>query len=86
MSNDIKNIIEKIRKLQQKTIENGCTENEVFLSAEKVNTLMQEYRIKEDQINFDTNNIMMKEYFIGKQKHPVENAYYGVEKLCGVLI
>ena len=84
MNNDIKIIIEKIKKLQQKTIDNGCTENEVMISANIVNKLMQEHRIKEEQINFDKDDLMTMDYEFGSKKHPCVYAHHGIEKLCGV--
>jgi hypothetical protein len=82
--NDIKSIIEKIRKLQQQTIVNGCTQNEAMISAQKISDLMQTYRIKEDQIDFDNEDIERIFYEFGSKSHPCVYAWKGIEAICGV--
>ena len=88
MNEDIKNIIDKIKKLQQRTTDNGCSQNEAMISAQKISDLMQTYRIKEDQINFDTDDIKRLFYefsnAFGRSHHPVVFAYKGIEAICGV--
>ena len=82
--NDIKSIIEKIRKLQQQTVVNGCTQNEAMISAQKISDLMQTYRIKEDQIDFDNEDIERIFYEFGSKSHPCIYAWKGIEAICGV--
>ena len=84
--NDIRSIIEKIRKLQQQTVVNGCTQNEAMISAQKISDLMQTYRIKEDQIDFDNEDINRIFYEFGSKKHPCAYAWEGIEKICGVRV
>jgi len=84
--NDIRSIIEKIRKLQQQTVVNGCTQNEAMISAQKISDLMQTYRIKEDQIDFDNEDIERIFYEFGSKKHPCTYAWEGIEKICGVRV
>ena len=82
--NDIKSIIEKIRKLQQQTVVNGCTQNEAMISVQKISDLMQNYRIKEDQIDFDNEDIKRIFYEFGSIAHPCRYAWKGIEAICGV--
>ena len=82
--NDIRSIIEKIRKLQQQTVVNGCTQNEAMISAQKISDLMQTYRIKEDQIDFDNEDIERIFYEFGSKSHPCVYAWKGIEAICGV--
>ena len=84
--NDIRSIIEKIRKLQQQTVVNGCTQNEAMISAQKISDLMQTYRIKEDQIDFDNEDIERIFYEFGSKAHPCIYAWEGIEKICGVKV
>jgi len=88
MNKDVKDIIEKIRKLQMRTTTNGCSQNEAMISAQKISDLMQTYRIKEDQINFDVDQIKRLYYefsnSFGRSYHPVVYAYEGIEDICGV--
>ena len=88
MNKDVKDIIEKIRKLQMRTTTNGCSQNEAMISAQKISDLMQTYRIKEDQINFDTDEIKRLYYefsnAFGRSDHPVVFAHAGIEAICGV--
>jgi hypothetical protein len=88
MNKDVKDIIEKIRKLQMRTTTNGCSQNEAMISAQKISDLMQTYRIKEDQINFDTDEIKRLYYefsnAFGRSHHPVVFAHAGIEAICGV--
>jgi len=88
MNEDIKNIIDKIRKLQQRTTDNGCSQNEAMISIQKISDLMQTYRIKEDQVNFDTDEIKRLYYeftnAFGRSHHPVVYSYKGIEEICGV--
>ena len=81
---DIRSIIEKIRKLQQQTVVNGCTQNEAMISAQKISDLMQTYRIKEDQIDFDNEDINRIFYEFGSKSHPCIYAWKGIEAICGV--
>ena len=82
--NDIKSIIEKIKKLQQQTTANGCSQNEAMISAQKISDLMQTYRIKEDQIDFDNEDIKRLYYEFGSKAHPCKYAWEGIEAICGV--
>ena len=82
--NDIKSIIEKIRKLQQHTTANGSSQNEAMISAQKISDLMQTYRIKEDQIDFDNEDIKRIFYEFGSVAHPCRYAWKGIEAICGV--
>ena len=82
--NDIKSIIEKIRKLQQHTTANGSSQNEAMISAQKISDLMQTYRIKEDQIDFDNEDINRIFYEFGSKSHPCIYAWEGIEAICGV--
>ena len=82
--NDIKSIIEKIKKLQQQTTANGCSQNEAMISAQKISDLMQTYRIKEDQIDFDNEDIKRIFYEFGSVAHPCRYAWKGIEAICGV--
>ena len=82
--NDIKSIIEKIKKLQQQTTANGCSQNEAMISAQKISDLMQTYRIKEDQIDFDNEDIKRIFYEFGSIAHPCRYAWKGIEAICGV--
>ena len=84
--NDIKSIIEKIKKLQQQTTANGCSQNEAMISAQKISDLMQTYRIKEDQIDFDNEDIKRIFYEFGSKKHPCVHAWKGIEAICGVRV
>ena len=84
--NDIKSIIEKIRKLQQHTTANGSSQNEAMISAQKISDLMQTYRIKEDQIDFDNEDIKRIFYEFGSKKHPCVHAWKGIEAICGVRV
>ena len=84
--NDIKSIIEKIRKLQQHTTANGSSQNEAMISAQKISDLMQTYRIKEDQIDFDNEDIKRIFYEFGSKKHPCVYAWEGIEAICGVRV
>ena len=81
---DIKSIIEKIRKLQQHTTANGSSQNEAMISAQKISDLMQNYRIKEDQIDFDNEDINRIFYEFGSKSHPCVYAWEGIEAICGV--
>ena len=82
--NDINSIIEKIRKLQQHTTANGSSQNEAVISAQKISDLMQTYRIKEDQIDFDNEDINRIFYEFGSKAHPCRYAWKGIEAICGV--
>jgi hypothetical protein len=84
--NDIKSIIEKIRKLQQHTTANGSSQNEAMISAQKISDLMQTYRIKEDQIDFDNEDINRIFYEFGSKSHPCIYAWEGIEAICGVRV
>ena len=84
--NDIKSIIEKIRKLQQHTTANGSSQNEAMISAQKISDLMQTYRIKEDQIDFDNEDIKRIFYEFGSKAHPCRYAWKGIEAICGVRV
>jgi len=84
--NDIKSIIEKIKKLQQQTTANGCSQNEAMISAQKISDLMQTYRIKEDQIDFDNEDIKRIFYEFGTKTHPCKYAWEGIQKICGVKV
>jgi len=50
MTNELQNIKEKIRKLVNKTISNGCTENEAMISAAKVGELLSHYNLSMDEV------------------------------------
>jgi len=82
--NDIRSIIEKIRKLQQHTTANGSSQNEAMISAQKISDLMQTYRIKEDQIDFNNEDIERIFYEFGSKSHPCVYAWKGIEEICGV--
>ena len=82
--NDINSIIEKIKKLQQQTTANGCSQNEAMISVQKISDLMQTYRIKEDQIDFDNEDIKRIFYEFGSVAHPCRYAWKGIEAICGV--
>ncbi len=82
--NDINSIIEKIRKLQQHTTANGSSQNEAVISAQKISDLMQTYRIKEDQIDFNNEDIKRIFYEFGSTAHPCRHAWDGIEAICGV--
>ena len=82
--NDINSIIEKIRKLQQHTTANGSSQNEAVISAQKISDLMQTYRIKEDQIDFNNEDIKRIFYEFGSTAHPCIYAWDGIEAICGV--
>lgn len=43
-------IIKKIKALMEKTVENGCTENEAILAAEKVKQLLDEYELNTSEL------------------------------------
>ncbi|MBL4800881.1 MAG: DUF2786 domain-containing protein [Emcibacter sp.] len=51
--NRIEEIKRKIRSLKKMTVENGCTQEEALRAAEKARSLLSEYNIDDDALNFE---------------------------------
>lgn len=48
---DKQKIVDRLRALREKTVENGCTEGEAMAAAEKVEQLLREYAISRDELD-----------------------------------
>lgn len=78
-----KKLINRIQALQQKTVENGCTEEEALSAASMAARLLDEYGFSQDDIRNDADPITEFTY-IGKNKqlHGVVFVINGVMDFC----
>lgn len=83
-------IINKVRALLSKTVENGCTEEEALLAAEAASRLMEEYEVAREDIQSvrdDTYGVRTAEGLsAGNRVHPAWNCSAAVERFCGVKV
>jgi hypothetical protein len=79
-------VARRIRALLQKTVDNGCTEEEALLAAEKARELMDQYRLTQSDIEIQAEPIDQT-YVNRRQQHKNVSEDYclgGIKHYCGV--
>ena len=83
---DIKRIIGVIEKLQEKTTDNGCTEAEALIAAEKVFELLSKYNLDLTDADFNKDKIscvyMTFDNPNPKNRHAVTYCVVAIAELC----
>lgn len=79
-------IARRIRGLQAKTVENGCTEQEAMLAAEKIGQLMAQYRLTQTDLEFQEEPIEKREVDRRQEQKQVseDSCLSGIQRYCGV--
>lgn len=80
---ELQNVINKIRQMTNRTVENGCSEAEAYNSALKVGELMKIYNLSIDQIWFDAQEYTtLKTELQGKNRKPVDRSLIAIANFC----
>ena len=65
MSEKLERIKEKIRRLSEMTVENGCSENEAMTAAQKMGKLLDEHQLSMSDIELQKQDCVEKEVWTG---------------------
>ena len=66
----MKNIVEKIRALSERTVENGCSESEALIAAKKMSALMEKHNISLSEVNMKERSCSGLEVQTGTSRMP----------------
>lgn len=71
-NNNMEALIKKLRSLQAKTIEAGCTEAEAFQAAEKVAELLDKYGLSVERLKLETakDEVTKEGFDLGSKREP----------------
>jgi hypothetical protein len=79
-------IARRIRALQTKTVENGCTEEEALIAAQKAGELMAQYRLTQSDIEIQTEPVEHREVDRRQREKQVseDSCLRGIQRYCSV--
>ena len=77
-------ILARIRALQAKTLENGCTEAEALAAAQLASTLMEEYQVDLTELEVEQEGVELVavQANYGKSMHEVDFACVAIGQFC----
>jgi hypothetical protein len=77
-------ILEKIRALMLKTVENGASESEAVAAAQKVTELLEKYNLMMSEVEIDESECAQIAFTVGRGKaHPVSHLAGSIADLTG---
>ncbi|NBC34180.1 MAG: DUF2786 domain-containing protein [Alphaproteobacteria bacterium] len=80
---DLVAVLERIRALQAKTVEQGCTEAEAMAAAEKVSELLQRYELSLDAVSLRNQRCRGRSFATGrKQSSPLDDCLPAIAAFC----
>jgi len=80
---EIDKVIEKVRKLCNMTVDNGCTEGEAIAAAEKISELMKVYNLSLDRVFLDSHKCITKTINITGQNRDFMNVCcLAIARMC----
>lgn len=83
MDADLAGVLERIRALQAKTVEQGCTEAEALAAAEKVSELLQRYELSLDAVSLRNQRCRGRSFATGrKQSGPLDDCLPAIAAFC----
>ena len=83
MANNLDNIIEIIRQLTNKTVDNGCTEKEALSAMNKVNELLTKYNLSLTQVFVDKTDCITKDILTDRQnRNPIDYCLMSLASFC----
>lgn len=79
-------VTRRVRALLNKTVANGCTEDEAIAAAEKARAMMDQHRLTMSDIEFKSEPMVDKTFDrkLKKKTSPTDYCLKGIEKYCGV--
>jgi hypothetical protein len=80
---DLARVIERIRALRKKTVEQGCTEQEALIAADKVAELLERYGLSLSEIDLRQQTCEGFGFDVGrKQRGPIDDCFRAVATFC----
>jgi hypothetical protein len=80
---EIDNVIGKIRKLCQLTVEKGCSEGEAMNAATRVGELLQTYNLTIDKVFLDKQDCVRYDIPVGRRRvHPIDGCVMAIADMC----
>lgn len=86
MSKSLDRVKRIIRELQQKTIENGCTEEEALAAAEKVGAMLQEHDLEMDDVGIRMEAAGAKKQQVFAADDYAGSICVGISSLCDLKV
>src|SRR6266542_4046586 len=86
MTTQREGLLEKIRGLLAKTLDNGCTESEAMAALDKARAMMDAYAVSESELNLtkEEKAILRREPPGTKDPHRIKwRLTYAVARFCG---
>ncbi len=81
---ELASVKDRIKKLLARTVENGCTEAEALLAADKVADLLSTFNLSMSEIELREQTCETVVFRTKKTKTAVYYSWTGIAKLCGV--
>ena len=82
---DKKQILQRMRVFQNRTVENGCSESEAMIAAQKLSELQGKYNLTLTELDIEEMSFKAQNVSLGKKvRHPVYSALFGLQDFCGV--
>lgn len=84
MSNELENVKNKIRKLINRTVINGCTEAEAMASANMIGKLLSHYNLSMDEVVLENEECKQSNFSIPgrKSRHPIDGCIVEIASFC----
>lgn len=86
MTNNRESLIRKIRALQSKTTDNGCTEGEAMAAAAKIAALMAEYDLTLTDVELGASSCEKSTFRAPNPDHPIGTCASAIAYLCDVRV
>ena len=83
---DKKEILNRMKMFSERTIDNGCSEAEAMLAAQKLSELQAKYNVSLTELDVQEMDFEINYFEAGKRKHPVVCSLNGIRDFCQVEI
>src|SRR5262249_16998538 len=84
MTNEREKVIDKIRHLMAKTVENGCTEEEALSALTKARAIMDVHEVSDEELSLTKEEKAIPRTDGSDDPHSIKfNLIYGISTFCG---